>query len=68
MALHLHRSNRTEAPHDWTDLSIADAYPRGPGSDVLEELMTASAAVFAGHLANVARTSGGQRAVVPGVW
>jgi len=52
---------RTEAPHDWTDLAIADAYPRGPGSDVLEELMTASASLFADHPVNKARVRAGKR-------
>ena len=58
---------RTEAPHDWTDLPIADAFPRGPGSDVLDELMTASAELFAHHPANYARRQAGRR-LATNVW
>lgn len=52
---------RTHAPHDWTDLSIADAHPRGPGSEVLVELMDASAELFAGHPVNQQRVAAGKR-------
>jgi len=52
---------RTEAPHDWTDLSIADAHPRGPGGDVLVELMDASTELFADHPVNQARVAAGKR-------
>jgi 2,3-bisphosphoglycerate-independent phosphoglycerate mutase len=52
---------RTRAPHDITDQQVLDEYPRGPGSDVLTHLMTASAAVFANHPVNVARQAGGKR-------
>ena len=58
---------RTEAPHDWTDLVIADAFPRGPGSDVLDELMTASASLFAEHPVNAARREAG-RLLATNVW
>lgn len=43
---------RTHAPHDWTDLPIADAHPRGPGADVLVELMDASVELLADHPVN----------------
>ncbi len=52
---------RTRAPHDITDQSVVDDYPRGPGSDVLTELMSASTGVFAGHPVNVARQKAGKR-------
>lgn len=52
---------RTQAPHDWTDLAIADAYPRGPGSDVLVDLMTSAARVLADHPVNAARVEAGKR-------
>ena len=52
---------RTEAPHDWTDLVIEGAHPRGPGGDVLVELMEASEAVFAEHPVNQARVAAGKR-------
>lgn len=58
---------RTEAPHDWTDLAITDAFPRGPGSDVLDELMTASARLFDNHPANFARRKAGRR-LATNVW
>ncbi|WP_145249228.1 cofactor-independent phosphoglycerate mutase [Aeoliella mucimassa] len=58
---------RTEAPHDWTDLTIAEAYPRGPGSDLLVELMEASTRVFAGHPVNKDRQAAGRR-LVTNVW
>lgn len=40
---------KTIAPHDLTDLSIADAFPRGPGSDVLTDLMGKSIDLFKDH-------------------
>ena len=58
---------RTEAPHDWTDLSIADAYPRGPGSRLLVELMSLSEEIFACHPVNLARRKADKR-VVSHVW
>ena len=58
---------RTTAPHDLTDLSIADDYPRGKGSDLLTELMHRSVAVFADHPVNLARTEAGKRAAT-NVW
>lgn len=51
---------RTRAPHDITDQSVLEDYPRGPGSDVLCELMTASIGVFRGHPVNVARQAAGK--------
>jgi 2,3-bisphosphoglycerate-independent phosphoglycerate mutase len=52
---------RATPPHDLTDKSVADDYPRGAGSDVLNELMARSLAVFADHPVNVARRQAGQR-------
>jgi 2,3-bisphosphoglycerate-independent phosphoglycerate mutase len=52
---------RTEAPHDWTDLSVDSAYPRGPGSDTLVELMTRSGEIFADHPANQQRRAEGRK-------
>ncbi len=51
---------RTTAPHDLTDLSIGDDYPRGPGSDLLTDLMARSVAIFADHPINVARAAAGK--------
>ena len=52
---------RTEAPHDWTDLRIADAHPRGPGGEVLVELMDATTELFADHPINRKRIEAGKR-------
>jgi 2,3-bisphosphoglycerate-independent phosphoglycerate mutase len=52
---------RTRAPHDITDQSVLEDYPRGPGSDVLCELMAASIGVFEGHPVNTARLAAGKR-------
>ncbi|MEM9828908.1 MAG: 2,3-bisphosphoglycerate-independent phosphoglycerate mutase, partial [Planctomycetota bacterium] len=40
-------SSVTRAPHDLTDLSVAQDFPRGPGSDLLVKLMDASETMFA---------------------
>lgn len=58
---------RTRAPHDITDQSVVDDHPRGPGSDVLCELMTASIDVFHNHPVNAARVKSGKRAAT-NVW
>ncbi len=52
---------RTRAPHDLTDLPITDDFPRGPGSDMLADLMQRSVAVFADHPVNRARVQAGKR-------
>ena len=51
---------RTTPPHDLTDQSIVDDFPRGPGSDLLSELMNRSSEVFATHQVNHDRQEGGQ--------
>lgn len=53
------RETRTTPPHDLTDKSVADDFPRGPGSDLLVELMNASSAIFADHPVNGGRVKGG---------
>jgi 2,3-bisphosphoglycerate-independent phosphoglycerate mutase len=52
---------RSRAPHDLTDLSIVDEYPRGPGSDLLVELMSRSVPLFADHPVNQRRIAAGKR-------
>ena len=47
-------------PHDLTDQSIVDDYPRGPGCDWLSQWMQRSAEVFADHPVNVARVAAGR--------
>jgi 2,3-bisphosphoglycerate-independent phosphoglycerate mutase len=52
---------RTTPPHDLTDKSVLDDYPRGPGSDLLNELMERSVPVFESHPVNAARRRQGKR-------
>ena len=47
-------------PHDLTDKSIIDDYPRGPGCDLLNQLMDQSAALFADHPINKQRIADGK--------
>jgi 2,3-bisphosphoglycerate-independent phosphoglycerate mutase len=54
------RDTRTTPPHDLTDKSVLDGYPRGPGSDLLNQLMGDSVALFADHPVNIARRSAGK--------
>lgn len=49
----------TRPPHDLTDQSVIDDFPRGPGSDVLCDLMTRSADLFADHAVNRKRQGSG---------
>jgi len=51
---------RTTPPHDLTDKSVMDDYPRGPGSDLLLGLMNQSVAVFTDHAVNRARREAGK--------
>ena len=52
--------SRTTPPHDLTDQSVLGGYPHGPGSELLRDLMNASAALFAEHPVNVARRRAGK--------
>ncbi|MAT70970.1 MAG: cofactor-independent phosphoglycerate mutase [Planctomycetaceae bacterium] len=51
---------RATPPHDLTDKSVKNDFPRGPGSDVLNELMAASIDVFADHPVNQRRIAAGK--------
>lgn len=51
---------RTTPPHDLTGKSVLDDYPRGPGSNLLNELMSRSVDLFAEHPVNRARRSAGK--------
>jgi 2,3-bisphosphoglycerate-independent phosphoglycerate mutase len=51
---------RATPPHDLTDKSVLDDYPRGPGGELLNRLMSESIALFADHPVNVARRARGQ--------
>lgn len=54
-------------PHDLTDKSVLDSYPRGPGSDVLNGLMAATIELFADHPINKRRVAEG-RLPATNVW
>lgn len=51
---------RTTPPHDLTDKSVLDDYPRGPGCDLLSRLMSDSVGLFADHPVNSARRKAGK--------
>jgi 2,3-bisphosphoglycerate-independent phosphoglycerate mutase len=54
------RDTRATPPHDLTDQSICEDYPRGPGSDLLNDLMMKSHDIFADHPVNKARIAAGK--------
>ena len=54
-------------PHDLTDKSILNDFPRGPGCDVLEAIMAKSQQVFESHPVNEARIAAGKPAAT-NVW
>jgi 2,3-bisphosphoglycerate-independent phosphoglycerate mutase len=56
------RDTRTTPPHDLTDKTVLDDYPRGPGSDFLTRLMEESGPLFADHPVNKARRAAGKSA------
>lgn len=51
---------RTVPPHDLTGQAVSEAFPRGPGSHLLCELMDQCAEWLAGHPVNRRRTAAGQ--------
>lgn len=51
---------RTTPPHDLTDKPVGDDYPRGPGSDLLIQLMSDSVGLFADQPVNVTRRTAGK--------
>jgi len=55
------RETDATPPHDLTDQSVANDLPRGPGSDLLNDLMLRSEAVFANHPVNQARRAAGKK-------
>ena len=58
---------RCTPPHDLTDKSVTDDFPRGPGSDFLNDLMERSIKEFKSHAVNAARESNG-RLPATNVW
>ena len=55
-------SNETRAtpPHDLSDKSVAEDFPRGPGSQMLNDLMNRSMDWFKGHPVNEKRLAAGK--------
>ena len=51
---------RTTPPHDLTDNSIINDFPRGPGSDLLSSLMSDSVELFEDHPVNQRRIALGK--------
>jgi 2,3-bisphosphoglycerate-independent phosphoglycerate mutase len=51
---------RATPPHDLTDKTVVDDFPRGPGSDLLNDLMARSVGIFADHPVNDARRAAGK--------
>ena len=51
---------RATPPHDLTDKSVLDDFPRGPGSDVLNGLMASTTELFADHPVNRKRLADGK--------
>lgn len=51
---------RTTPPHDLSDKSISNDFPRGPGSHMLSKLMSQSGDWFSGHSVNQSRIAAGQ--------
>jgi len=54
---------KTRAPHDLTDSCIIDDYPRGPGCDLLSELIQRSSEILNDHPVNLERRAKGLREV-----
>lgn len=52
---------RSRAPHDITDQSVIDEYPRGAGSDILTRMMEASVEVLKDHPVNKKRIAAGKK-------
>jgi 2,3-bisphosphoglycerate-independent phosphoglycerate mutase len=52
--------SKTSAPHDLTDGSVIDDFPRGPGCDLLSDWMQRSAEVLADHPVNKRRIAEGR--------
>lgn len=54
------RDTRATPPHDLTDREVTEDFPRGPGSDLLCDLMGESVAWFAKHPVNENRVANGK--------
>jgi 2,3-bisphosphoglycerate-independent phosphoglycerate mutase len=58
---------RATPPHDLTDKTVLNDYPRGPGSDLLNRLMSESVGLFADHPVNQTRRAAGKSAAT-NIW
>jgi 2,3-bisphosphoglycerate-independent phosphoglycerate mutase len=58
---------KTQPPHDIPDRPIADYLPKGPGGDLLKDLMERSSTVFRDHPVNQARRAAGKPAATQ-IW
>lgn len=54
------QDTRATPPHDLTDKTVLNDFPRGPGSDLLNRLMSDSVELFADHPVNKARRAAGK--------
>ncbi|MCG8585499.1 MAG: cofactor-independent phosphoglycerate mutase, partial [Pirellulales bacterium] len=54
------RDTTATPPHDLTDKTVRDDFPRGPGSDLLNRLMAQSVEVFGEHPVNQKRVAEGK--------
>lgn len=54
------QETRATPPHDLSDKTVAEDFPRGPGSNMLCELMNQSASWFEDHSVNKARVQAGK--------
>ncbi|MEM9411399.1 MAG: cofactor-independent phosphoglycerate mutase [Planctomycetota bacterium] len=54
------RETRSTPPHDLTDQSIENDFPRGPGSNLLTQMMTKSVSWFENHEINTQRKASGK--------
>lgn len=61
------KDTRTTPPHDLMDKPVADDFPRGPGSDLLAELMRQSVEWFTDHPVNQQRLAAG-RLPITNLW
>lgn len=61
------RETKTQPPHDIPDQATADYLPRGPGSELLRELMHASSQFLCDHPLNAVRRAQGEHPVTQ-VW
>jgi 2,3-bisphosphoglycerate-independent phosphoglycerate mutase len=55
------RDTRATPPHDLTDREVTEDFPRGPGSNLLCDLMGESVSWFAKHPVNERRVANGKR-------